>query len=74
MELFAVAAVVIGGASLKGGKGSIWGSFLGVMVLTVLEIGFLMAGIFPFYRYIAVGSILVLAVIIDQTFPELVYD
>jgi len=74
LELFAVAAVVIGGASLKGGKGSIWGSFLGVMVLTVLEIGFLMAGIFPFYRYIAVGSILVLAVIIDQTFPEFIYD
>jgi len=74
LELFAVAAVVIGGASLKGGKGSIWGSFLGVLVLAVLEVGFLMAGIFPFYRYIAVGSILVLAVIIDQTFPELIYD
>ncbi|HHT09367.1 MAG TPA: ABC transporter permease [Candidatus Atribacteria bacterium] len=74
LELFAVAAVVIGGASLKGGKGSIWGSFLGVMVLTVLEIGFLMSGVFPFYRYIAVGSILVLAVIIDQTFPEFIYD
>jgi ribose transport system permease protein len=74
LELFAIAAVVIGGASLSGGKGSIWGSFLGVLVLSVLEIGFLMAGIFPFYRYIAVGSILVLAVIIDQTFPELIYD
>ncbi|MEI6157274.1 MAG: ABC transporter permease, partial [Atribacterota bacterium] len=74
LELFAVAAVVIGGASLSGGKGSIRGSFLGVLILSVLEVGFLMAGIFAFYRYIAVGSILVLAVIIEQTFPELIYD
>ena len=74
LELFSVAAVVIGGASLYGGKGSIFGSFLGVLVLAVLEVGFLMSGVFPFYRFIAVGSILIGAVVIDQTFPELVYD
>ncbi len=72
-ELFAIAAVVIGGASLMGGKGSVWGTFVGVLILSVLEIGFLMSGILPFYRYIAVGTILVFAVIIDQSFPELVY-
>ena len=72
-ELFAIAAVVIGGASLMGGKGSVWGTFIGVLILSVLEVGFLMSGILPFYRYIAVGVILVFAVIIDQTFPELIY-
>ena len=73
-ELFAIASVVIGGASLMGGKGSIWGTFIGVLILSVLEIGFLMSGVLPFYRYIAVGTILVFAVIIDQTFPELIYE
>ncbi len=74
LELFAIAAVVIGGASLMGGKGSILGTALGVFVLSVLEVGFLMSGILPFYRYIAVGTILVFAVVIDQLFPEIVYD
>jgi ribose transport system permease protein len=74
LELFAIAAVVIGGASLMGGKGSIFGTALGVFVLSVLEVGFLMSGILPFYRYIAVGAILIFAVVIDQVFPEIVYD
>ncbi len=73
-ELFAIAAVVIGGASLMGGKGNIWGTFVGVLILSVLEVGFLMSGVLPFYRYIAVGAILVFAVIIDQSFPELIYE
>ncbi len=74
LELFAVAAVVIGGASLMGGKGSMSGTFLGVLVLSILEIGFLMSGILPFYRYVAVGVTLIAAVLVDQSFPELVYD
>ncbi|HQE25717.1 MAG TPA: ABC transporter permease [Candidatus Atribacteria bacterium] len=74
LELFAVAAVVIGGASLMGGKGSMLGTFLGVLVLSILEIGFLMSGILPFYRYVAVGVTLIAAVLVDQSFPELVYD
>ncbi|MGQ9473680.1 MAG: ABC transporter permease, partial [Candidatus Caldatribacteriaceae bacterium] len=74
LELFAIAAVVIGGASLMGGKGSIGGTTLGVLVLAILEIGFLMSGILPFYRYIAVGTILIFAVVIDQTFPEIIYE
>ncbi|MDK2897233.1 MAG: ribose transport system permease protein [Candidatus Atribacteria bacterium] len=74
LELFAVAAVVIGGASLMGGKGSLTKTAVGVFILSVLEIGFLMAGVFPFYRYIAVGAVLVFAVIIDQVMPELVYE
>ncbi len=70
-ELFAIAAVVIGGASLMGGKGSIIGSILGVILLKILENGLQISGIEPFYRFIAVGIILIIAVIIDQLFPDL---
>ncbi|MDA8427574.1 MAG: ABC transporter permease [Treponema sp.] len=70
-ELFAVAAVVIGGASLFGGKGTLWRSALGVLVLAFLENGLDISGVPPFYRYIAVGVLLVVAVTIDKLFPDL---
>lgn len=72
-ELFAIAAIVIGGASLMGGSGTIWGTAIGVILLGVLETGFVIVGIKVFYRYIAVGCILIFAVLIDQFFPELVH-
>jgi ribose transport system permease protein len=70
-ELFAIAAVVIGGASLMGGKGRIFGSAIGVLVLAVLDNGLSLSGVAPFYRYIAVGVLLVIAVVIDRLFPDL---
>jgi ribose/xylose/arabinose/galactoside ABC-type transport system permease subunit len=72
-ELFAIAAVVIGGASLTGGIGKIQGTAVGVLLLGVLETGFVIVGVKVFYRYIAVGCILIFAVLIDQFFPELVH-
>jgi len=59
-ELFAVAAVVIGGASLMGGKGSIFGSIIGVFLIAFLENGLLISGVVPFYRFIAVGLLLII--------------
>jgi ribose/xylose/arabinose/galactoside ABC-type transport system permease subunit len=70
-ELFAVAAVVIGGASLSGGKGRISGSAVGVLVLAFMENGLAISGVQPFYRYIVVGVLLVVAVVIDKLFPDL---
>jgi ribose transport system permease protein len=70
-ELFAVAAVVIGGASLSGGKGRILGSAVGVLVLAFMENGLAISGVQPFYRYIVVGVLLVVAVVIDRLFPDL---
>jgi ribose transport system permease protein len=70
-EFFAVAAVVVGGASLAGGKGRIWSSAVGVLVLAFLENGLAISGVQPFYRYIAVGFLLVLAVVIDKLFPDI---
>jgi ribose transport system permease protein len=72
-ELFAIAAVVIGGASLMGGKGSIWGTVIGVLLIGTLNNGLMMVGLPIFYRYIATGCILIIAVLIDQFFPELVH-
>jgi len=69
-ELFAVAAVVIGGASLMGGKGAIFGSIIGVFLIAFLENGLLISGVEPFYRFIAVGLLLIVAVVIDRFFPE----
>jgi len=70
-ELFAVAAVVIGGASLSGGKGTVLGSAVGVLVLAFMENGLAISGVQPFYRYIMVGVLLVVAVVIDRLFPDL---
>ena len=72
-ELFAIAAVVIGGASLTGGKGTIWGTLIGVLLIGTLNNGLMMMGLPIFYRYIATGCILIIAVLIDQFFPELVH-
>ena len=69
-ELFAIAAVVIGGASLMGGKGSIGRTVIGVLILNVLENGLNITGLPTFYRYIATGLILIAAVVIDQLTPE----
>ena len=69
-ELFAIAGVIIGGASLMGGKGRILGSIVGVLIIGVLENGLLTSGVEPFYRFIAVGVILIVAVIIDHLFPD----
>ncbi len=65
-ELFAIAAVVIGGASLFGGRGTLGGTVIGVLLLMTLETGLNVAGIPSFYRYIATGVILIAAVVIDQ--------
>ena len=71
--LDAVVAVVIGGASLYGGTGSIGGTIIGVLIIGVLEIGLVNLGVPTYNLYIAVGCILILAVLIDQFLPKLVH-
>jgi ribose transport system permease protein len=69
-ELFAIAAVVIGGASLSGGRGSVGGTTIGILILMTLENGLNITGIPAFYRFILTGVILIVAVVIDQLTPE----
>ncbi len=64
-ELNAIAAVVIGGTSMSGGKGSLIGTFLGASIMGVLNNGLLLIGMGDFARQIVTGIIIILAVILD---------
>jgi ribose transport system permease protein len=64
-ELNAIAAVVIGGTSMSGGKGSMIGTFLGASIIGVLNNGLLLLGMGDFARQIVTGLIIVMAVVID---------
>lgn len=64
-ELNAIAAVVIGGTSMMGGKGSLIGTFLGASIIGVLNNGLLLLGMGDFARQIVTGLIIVIAVVID---------
>ena len=72
--LDAVSAVVIGGASLYGGTGTIIGTVIGALIIGCLEIGLVNLAIPTFNLYIAVGCILIFAVLVDQFFPELTHE
>jgi ribose transport system permease protein len=65
-ELSAIAAVVIGGTSMSGGKGSMVGTFLGASIMGVLNNGLLLLGMGDFARQMLTGLIIVVAVIIDK--------
>jgi ribose transport system permease protein len=65
-NLQAIAAVVIGGTSLFGGVGNVLGTVVGVFIPAVLQNGFVILRVQPFWQQVAVGAILVLAVYLDQ--------
>jgi ribose transport system permease protein len=71
LELFAIAAVIIGGASMNGGKGRIMSSLVGVFIISVMANGLTLSGVETFYRFIATGVILIVAIVVDQLFPDL---
>lgn len=65
-NLRAITAVVIGGTSLFGGIGTMLGTLFGALIPTVLQNGFVIVGIQPFWQQVAVGAVLIIAVIIDR--------
>ena len=65
-NLNAVAAVVIGGTSLFGGVGSILGTVIGAFIPTTLRYGFTIQGVSSFWQDVAVGTIIIVAVFVDQ--------
>lgn len=64
-ELDTIAAVVIGGASLAGGVGSIYGTLMGVLMIGVLRNGLNLIGTSPFVQQIVIGIVIILAVMLD---------
>ncbi|MFH2114225.1 MAG: ABC transporter permease, partial [Spirochaetota bacterium] len=65
-ELTAIAATTIGGTSHSGGIGTIWGAFVGAMVLAVMRNGMTLLGVDAYWQQVAEGLIIVVAVIIDM--------
>jgi ribose transport system permease protein len=65
-ELNAIAAVIIGGTSLNGGRGSLIGTFLGACLIGVLADGLILIGIGDFVRQMITGGVIILAVILDS--------
>jgi ribose transport system permease protein len=66
-NLNVIAAVVIGGTSIFGGEGTIFGTVVGLFIPAVLQSGFVIIGVQPFWQGVAVGSVLIAAVYVDQS-------
>jgi ribose/xylose/arabinose/galactoside ABC-type transport system permease subunit len=64
-EMTIISACILGGTSLNGGKGSIWGSFIGILMLTTISNGLTMLEVQTFWQQIIKGCILLAAVFID---------
>jgi ribose/xylose/arabinose/galactoside ABC-type transport system permease subunit len=65
-QMFSIAAVVIGGASLFGGEGTMVGTIVGALVIATIQYGLVVLGVENFYQYVVVGGVLILAVVVDQ--------
>ncbi len=66
LELDAIAAVVIGGASLYGGRGSIIGTLMGVLIMVMIRNGLNLMGVSPFWQGTAIGSIIIIALLAER--------
>ena len=65
LELTAVAAVVVGGTSIRGGEGAVWRTMVGVLLLALISNGFNLLGIDPVYQQVVYGVIILVAVGVD---------
>lgn len=65
-SLLVIAGVVLGGTSLAGGVGTIFGTVLGILIPAVLRSGLVIAGVQPFWQTIVTGAVLIVAVYVDQ--------
>ena len=65
-ELVVFSAVILGGTTLSGGRGKILGTFLGVLIVSILNNGLIMLSVPTYYKYVSTGTILLVAVIYDE--------
>jgi ribose transport system permease protein len=66
LELDTIAAVVIGGASLFGGRGTIIGTFIGVLIMVLIRNGLNLLNVNPYWQGTAIGSIIIAAVLLER--------
>jgi ribose/xylose/arabinose/galactoside ABC-type transport system permease subunit len=69
-ELDVIAAVVIGGTSLMGGRGSVWGTLIGALLIGVINNGMNLLGISPYFQLVVKGVIIIGAVLLDRLRQE----
>jgi ribose transport system permease protein len=65
--LDSIAAVVIGGASLFGGSGTVMGTIIGALIIAVIQYGLVFLDVEPFWQFIAVGLVIIVSVLVDQS-------
>ncbi len=65
--LDSIAAVVIGGASLFGGSGTIIGTLIGALIVAVIQYGLVFINVEPFWQFVAVGVVIIISVLVDQS-------
>ena len=70
-NLETITAVVIGGTSLFGGRGLLWGSLMGALIVTVFNNGLSLADVDTNYRRLAIGALILVAVALDQWIRKL---
>jgi D-xylose transport system permease protein len=74
MELYVIAAAVIGGTALAGGSGSILGSVLGALIMQSIDSGMLLLDVSIGWRYVIIGQVLIAAVVFDVLYRKLTGD
>jgi D-xylose transport system permease protein len=74
MELYVIAAAVIGGTALSGGSGSILGSVLGALIMQSIDSGMLLLDVSIGWRYVIIGQVLIAAVVFDVMYRRLTGD
>ncbi|HEY1723633.1 MAG TPA: ABC transporter permease [Magnetospirillaceae bacterium] len=65
--LDSIAAVVIGGASLFGGSGSLIGTLIGALIIALIQYGLVFVNVEPFWQFVAVGVVIIISVLVDQS-------
>jgi ribose transport system permease protein len=64
--LNSIAAVIIGGVSMYGGRGNVMGTVIGALIIAILVTGLIMLQVDPFIQFVIIGVVVIMAVLIDQ--------